>query len=159
MRSSKAGETVSTDNQPTLYLGCFQHAIDQSNRIMLPSEWRGETPARFFLLVHPADDHLVVCPPQVFETFLDDLRDETADKTQIPKLERELNERVRQVSTDSVGRLPLPLDFLAKAGIKKQGVLIARFSKFEIWPPDKYQAAQSEQKQAAAPLLNKLQYL
>jgi division/cell wall cluster transcriptional repressor MraZ len=159
-QSGQAGEKSSPVNLATLYSARSQHAIDGSNRIMLPSEWRGEgAPSRFFVMIVPPEDHLVVCPPPVFEKFLAELRDETADKTHIPQIERELNDRVRQVSMDRFGRLPLPPDFLARARIEKQGELIGRFSKFEIWPCDKYQALQAERKQASVELSKKLQYL
>jgi division/cell wall cluster transcriptional repressor MraZ len=156
----QAGEISSPVNLATLYSARSQHAIDGSNRIMLPSEWRGEgTPMRFFVIVADSDKYLVVCPPPVFENFLAELRDETADKTQIPHLERELNDRVQQVCLDRFGRLPLPADFLARAGIEKQGDLVGRFSKFEIWPCPKNQAAQAERKQTSAALSKKLQCL
>ena len=156
----KAGNTSSPVNLATLYSGGAEHAIDGSNRIMLLSEWRGEgTPTRFFVMIVPPEDHLVVCPPPVFENFLAELRADTADKTQIPQIERELNNRVRQVCLDRFGRLTLTPDFLARARIEKQGELVGRFSKFEIWPCDKYQASQAERKQASVELLNKLQHL
>lgn len=158
--STETGKHEPPVNLATLYSKCWQHAIDRSNRIMLPSEWRGEgTPTRFFVIVADGDDHLAVCPPAVFEDFLAKLWADTADKTQIPHLERELNNRVGQVSMDGVGRLPLPADFLARTGIAEQGCLVGRFAKFEIWPPQKYLAAQAERKPASAELRKQLQCL
>ncbi len=160
MPSSSAREFSSPVNLATLYLGSSRHAIDGSNRIMLPSEWRGEgTPTRFFVLASDSDEFLKVCPPDVFEKFLADLRADTADKTRIPDYERELTEGVRQVSLDRFGRLPLPADFLTRVGIKGQGELVGRFSKFEIWAPDKYLAAQARRKQVPSPLSEKIQQL
>ena len=153
IQSGQAKVAAPPVNLATLYSGRSQHAIDGSNRIMLPSEWRGEgTPTRFFVIVGDADRYLMIYPPAVFESFLAGLRADTADKTEIPHLERELNDRVRQVSVDGFGRLPLPADFLARAGIEQQGDLVGRFSKFEIWPRDKYPAAQAERKPASATL-------
>ncbi len=144
-------------NPATLYSGRSRHAIDSSNRIMLNGEWRGEgAPSRFFVIVPPSADHLVICPPAVFESFLQELREATADKTQIPEIERELNERVRQVGLDGVGRLPLPREFTEQAGIEKQGELVGRFSKFEIWACDKYPQPRAAKDAAAATVSERL---
>ena len=73
-KSKPSSQTMKNEpqvNLATLYSKCWQHAIDGSNRIMLPSEWRGEgTPTRYFVIVADGDEHLVVCPPAVFENFL-----------------------------------------------------------------------------------------
>jgi DNA-binding transcriptional regulator/RsmH inhibitor MraZ len=160
IHSRQAAESSPPVNLATLYSGRSQHAIDGSNRIMLPSDWRGEgTPTRFFVVVANSDKYLLVCPPAVFESFLAGLRADTADKTMVPQLERELNDRVRQVSLDQFGRLPLPADFLPRTEIGKKGELIGRFSKFEIWPCEKYPVAEAERKPASAALLKKLQHL
>ena len=122
----------------TLYSKRPCYTIDGSNRIMLPSEWRIDgAPDRFFVALSPSEDHLKICPPEAFETFLDELCGGTADKSKIPEIERELNDRVRQVSLDRFGRLALPREFTAKAGIEKHGEIVGRFSKFEIWASDK----------------------
>jgi division/cell wall cluster transcriptional repressor MraZ len=158
----QAGETASPVSLATLYSGYSHllHAIDASNRIMLPSEWRGEgTPTRFFVIIGDTKDHLVVCPEKVFAEFLASLRAETADRKLIVQMERVLNECSKQVSLDRFGRLPLPSDFLARTRIEKKGKLFGRFSKFEIWPHDKSPDTQAEQDQAAAMLAEKLQYL
>ena len=122
-------------NLATLYSGQSRHKIDDSHRIMLPSDWRVQgAPDRFFVVLATEADHLLVCPPPVWESFLADLQASTADKALIPQLERELNGRVRQVSLDRFGRLPLPREFATKLGLLKHGELLGRFSKFEVWP-------------------------
>ena len=101
----------------------------------------------------------MVCPPSVFEKFLSDLREGTADKSQIPQLERELNARVRMVSLDRFGRLPVPPDLMARVGMEKQGQIVGRFSKFELWPCEKYDKAHPEQQQPSETLSRKLETL
>ena len=102
---------------------------------MLPSDWRVKgAPDRFFVVLAAEANHLLVCPPPVWEAFIAELRASTADKTLIPELERELNRRVRQVSLDRFGRLPLPSEFATQLGLLKHGELLGRFSKFEVWP-------------------------
>lgn len=145
-------------NSATLYSGHSRHTIDGSNRIMMPSEWRvAGAPLRFFVIVSPAEDHLIICPPPVFETFLAEVRADTVDKTQIPAIERELNDRVRQVSLDRFGRLPLPREFTTRTGIDQHGEMVGRFSKFEIWAQDKLESPRLEREDALATVTRKLQ--
>lgn len=127
---------------------------------MLLSDWRTNgAPTQFFVMIVPSEDYLVACPPAVFEEFLAKLRAGTAEKSQIPQIEREVNDRTRRVSLDRFGRLPLPPDFMAKAHIENQGELVGRFEKFEIWSCDRYKASQSERKLAVADSLKELQNL
>src|SRR5580704_12845615 len=120
----------------TLYLGQSRHALDGSNRIMMPSDWRVEgAPSKFHVMV--SNDHLVIFPPGTFQTFRAELHGNTADKRLIPEIDRQLNELVRLVSLDRFSRLPLPREFTIKVGIEKHGEMVGRFSKFEIWAPKK----------------------
>ena len=127
---------------------------------MLPSDWRMQgAPERFFVVFAPEADHLLVCPPSVWETFVAELQESTADKTLIPELERELNKRVRQVSLDRFGRLPLPREFTTKLGLQDHGELLGRFSKFEVWPGDKLAQPSPTHAAAAAMVSEKLKTL
>jgi DNA-binding transcriptional regulator/RsmH inhibitor MraZ len=122
-------------NLATLYLGQWEHTIDGSNRIMLPAEWRvAGAPKTFCVVLSPDGDHLVACSDEIYGVFLRDLREQTADKSLIPAIERHASTLVRRVSLDRFGRLPLPREFTTQAGIKDHGELIGRFEKFEVWP-------------------------
>lgn len=138
-------------NLDTLYTGGDPaHAVDGSNRVMLPSAWRRDgTPAEFVVMFIPDPDHLVVWPPAEFAKFLAGIRAKT-DEALLPDVERELTAQVREVCLDGVGRLPVPSDLLAKAGIGKQGKLVGRFAKFELWSPEKYQAAEAVRQESVA---------
>ena len=116
------------------------HAIDESNRIMLPSNWRGPGAERqFYLLVTGIDKYLSVMPLKAYGEFVDDIRKKYEGKVSIPDLDREINSRVKCVTLDRFGRLPLPPTFMTRVGITKQGVLVGRHSEFEIWQPEKYE--------------------
>ena len=148
------------DNLPALYTGRARHAIDPSNRIMLLSDWREEgAPVQFIIMTHPFEQCLVAYPPAAFQKMLAELKSRTADKAELQKIERGLNDRIRRVKLDAQGRLPLPTDLMAKVGLAKQGELVGRFSKLEIWPCDKYEAAQGDLEKLTAAALSKLEAL
>ena len=147
-------------NLATLYSGRSRHAIDTSNRIMLKADWRIKgAPDQFFVMAHPSEHCLVAYPPAAFEVLLTELRDRTADKVELADIERGLNDRSRRVNLDPQGRLPLPTELMAKVGLEKQGELVGRFSKLEIWPCNKYEASQSALEKAATTALSSLESL
>jgi DNA-binding transcriptional regulator/RsmH inhibitor MraZ len=151
-------KTSPADNLATLYSGRARNAVDNSNRVMLPADWRGKgAPARFFVLAE--GDHLLVCPAEIWGATVAELRGATADKTLIPDIERELNRRACQVSLDRFGRLPLPREFTTALGIQGHADLLGRYSKFEIWSIDKPAQPTAASAAAAALVAEKLKYL
>ena len=122
------------------YIENSTHAIDESYRIMLPANWRGPGAERqFYLMVTGIDKYLSVMPLKAYGEFVADLRKKYEGKISMPDLDREINSRVKCVTLDRFGRLPLPPTFLTRVGITKQGVLVGRHSEFEIWQPEKYE--------------------
>jgi division/cell wall cluster transcriptional repressor MraZ len=165
VRASKVIQSQPVDsaaqpvNLATLYSGVATHGVE-GNRTMLVASWRCPgAPSTFFVVLVPSEEYLLVCPPAVFEEFLDELRSVTTDKAKIQRWERELNNRVRQVNLDKNGRLPLPPEFLAKTRINEQAVLVGRFSKFEIWSCEKHEASLTQPGQSSPELSEKLQEL
>ena len=139
---------------PVCYVGSAPYAIDASNRMMLPSDWREPgSPNQFFIMVVASGDFLVARPPEAFHAYLNRVRESTADKAALAQAERDLADRVRRVSLDRFGRLPIPADLLARAGIQGKGQLQGRFSFFEIWACDRFQQAEAERKRAAVEVL------
>ena len=127
---------------------------------MLMANWRLiGSPSDFFVMAHPSGNYLVVYTRAAFDNLLAELRARTADKTELADIERGLNDKVRCSKLDRFGRLPLPPDLIAKTGIARQAELVGRFSRFEIWPCDKYEATQNERDQATASALRNLESL
>lgn len=139
---------------PVSYVGSDPYAIDASNRMLLPSDWREPgSPSQFFVTLVSSGDFLVIRPPEAFHAYLNKVRESTADKAALAQAERDLSDRVRRVSLDRFGRLPLPSDLLSRAGIQGQGQLVGRFSFFEIWPIARYQGTEPDRKSAAEAVL------
>lgn len=76
----------------------------------------------------------MVCSEEIYGAFLQEMRNQTADKTLIPEIERQTSTLVRMVCLDKVGRLPLPREFTQQAKIKDHALLWGRYSKFDVWP-------------------------
>lgn len=127
---------------------------------MLLADWRvNGAPEHFFVLVHPSGNHLTVLTVAGFESLLAEVRGRATNNDELALKERGINEQVRRCNMDGFGRLALPPDLMAKVGIKKQGVMVGRFTKFEIWPPDKFQTARVDWEKAKADALSNLESL
>src|SRR5207244_10661436 len=55
-----------TASAQTFYAGEFQHAIDEKNRITIPSRWRRDEAEEFILLPDSQDQFLLVMSPEEF---------------------------------------------------------------------------------------------
>jgi len=52
----------------TFYAGEFRHAIDEKNRLTIPSRWRRSDKAEEFILLPDSDNQfLIVLPPKEFD--------------------------------------------------------------------------------------------
>ena len=65
-------------------------------------------------------------------------------------LKRFIGSESVQVGLDKAGRICLPEEMAAKAGIKKDAVLVGLLDRFEIWNPKRYETvAESDRVMAA----------
>jgi len=127
---------------------------------MTPADWRVPgAPTRFCVVLSPDGDHLLVCSEEIYGAFLQELRDQTADKSMIPEIERYASTLVRKVCLDKVGRLPLPREFTLQAKINDHAELVGRFSRFEVWPVGRAKAPSVVSAEAAAFVTSKLKDL
>jgi len=127
---------------------------------MTPADWRVPgAPTRFCVVLSPDQDHLVVCTEEIYGAFLQELRDQTADKTLIPEIERQASTLVHMVCLDKVGRLPLPREFTEQAKINDHAVLWGRFSKFDVWPVGQAGTPSETTARAATIVTSKLKIL
>ncbi len=55
------------------------------------------------------------------------------------KLRRKLKGRARDVEVDSSGRIMLPAEVRAAAGIDKEVVIVGNTGRFEIWDAKRYE--------------------
>ena len=157
--AGQTGEAPSPVSPDMTYTESSPYAIDDSKRILLPSHWRAPgTPRQFIVMVAGGDKYLSVMPPAAYEKFVTRLREKKPDNVSIPDLERELNSRVKWVTLDRFGRLPLPPEFLTRVGIAKQGFLAGRNSHFEVWQIEKSkdEALTSSRKAAGAAIDSQL---
>lgn len=121
------------------YTGLFRHALDDKNRITIPSAWRfahGDDDT-FLATPHP-DGYIAVLPPAEVEK----LRAKVAGMALSDGAGQDFVARFfAQTQTlwfDKAGRMSLNPDLLAHAEITKEAVLVGGLTKFNIYTPARW---------------------
>lgn len=130
----------------TVFAGVFHHAIDEKNRITIPSRWR-RAQAEDFIVLPEKDEFLRVMSPQEFERVTAAAEtDPTISAHDRRVFLRHLHATAEQVTIDKQGRLVLPEDLCGLLELKGEVTLVGGRGRFEIWNPARWKQAHQEQK-------------
>jgi len=138
---------MDSDSQPQkFFAGEFFHAIDEKNRITIPSDWRQPEPQDFIILPEPNQQFLLVMSPEEFAQTSARLEAETTISARDRRVfSRQLHARAKHGVSDRQGRLVLPEDFCKELGLKGEIALVGGRGRFEIWNLQKWKRAQEEE--------------
>ncbi|HEX8280902.1 MAG TPA: hypothetical protein VF551_05970 [Chthoniobacterales bacterium] len=135
------------DSQPqTLYAGEFRHAIDEKNRLTIPSRWRRGEAEEFIILPEPQNQFLLVMSPEAFARMISEVENNTSVAPRDRRVFlRQLHARAQHGGADKQGRLVLPEDLCRQLGLKGEVALVGGRGRFEIWNSQKWQRSQEEE--------------
>ena len=128
------------------YAGEFRHAIDEKNRITIPSRWRRGDAEEFIILPEATHQFLLVMSPEEFSRMSTAAESEPNVSARDRRVFfRQLHARAEHGSIDKQGRLVLPVDLCKKIGLKGEVVLVGGRGRFEIWNREKRKRAHEEE--------------
>jgi len=136
------------DSQPqNFYAGSFRHAIDEKNRITIPSRWRRGDGQDFVVLPEAQEEFLLVMSHEEFArmTVEAESNPSVAPRERRVFL-RHLHARAEHASSDKQGRLVLPEDVCKLLGLKGEVTLVGGRGRFEIWNTAKWNQAHKAEK-------------
>ena len=139
-------------NEPSFH-GSFTRGIDDSRRVMLPSEWKPEDPKLVFRAIAwplKTKHYLLVLTPDRWRVMLDKLKAKSLNDEQVAVFERVVGANSVSLTLDKVGRFCLPEELANKVGLKKEAKLVGRLNKFEIWSPERFAALAAADEEKAA---------
>lgn len=136
-----------------VYNGFYEHGVDEKRRVQVPAKWRPKKPgAQFTVILWPkytVGKCLRVLPEERMAKLM-------ADVEQIPNsdpnktvLKRIIGTQSVQVTVDKGGRICLPEQMAAEAGINDKAVFVGLLDQFEIWAPERYAQIKMMDKQMA----------
>ena len=135
---------MSTETRAS-YTDTFAHAFDAKGRITVPSEWRGPSFEESLFIV-PSTDPCVRVYPASWMARLQEQLLTLKDADPVRRQVQALAAMAQSAAWDQQGRIMVKEKLRARAGLKKEAVLVGLLTHFEIW--DK---AVWEKKQTAEP--------
>jgi len=129
-----------------LYNSIYRHGVDDKRRVQVPAKWRPvEDNFQFTLLLLPSsgtkEPYLLVLPPVPMNALLEKLKAMPYMDPKADSLRRLLGKNSDQATMDKAGRICLPEIMARGAGIEREAVLIGSWDRFEMWNPERYEAA------------------
>ncbi|MFA5975571.1 MAG: division/cell wall cluster transcriptional repressor MraZ [Elusimicrobiota bacterium] len=125
----------------SLFLGQYEHGVDDKNRLFLPARFRGKNAASTFIMTQGLERCLFLFPPSAWERLaakLDHLP--LANKVEERAFKRTLLSAACEANVDSQGRILLPQLLKDYAGIKRDAVVIGVLHHVEIWAKERWQS-------------------
>jgi MraZ protein len=134
-----------TQNEPIYYNSVYRHGVDDKRRVQIPAKWRPAEPEVLTLVLWPKgqlpEACLLVLPPNEWSALVQKMKAMPYADPKAEALRSLLGKKSDRVTLDKGGRICLP-DAMAKAAlIEKEAVLVGLVDRFEIWNPQRYEAA------------------
>ncbi len=122
------------------FKGEYSHSIDAKGRLIIPSKFR-EILGDQFVVTKGFDGCLFVFATEGWEAFEEKLQALPMDKPEARVLGRFFISGAIDAELDKQGRILLPTNLLAHAGIEKEAVIAGVGNRAEIWSKEKWTAA------------------
>ena len=141
-----------TNSAAPLFTGEYRHAIDGKSRLTVPSNWRFEEEAEFFLIPTTNGNCLKAMPRLELERIRG-LADLMTDGQERANVLRVLGSSARQCRLDKAGRLVVPEDFCNALNLSGEVTLAGAMETFEIWNTKHWDATKPKTAVTATPHL------
>lgn len=124
-----------------MFVGTFEHSLDDKGRVVLPSTFRSQLADRGFL--SQFGDCLGVWTEEDFRDLADRLTQKVRDGVASPDALRGLAANAHEVRPDSQGRITIPQRLREHAGLERDVVVIGAFERIEVWDATRWQRARA----------------
>jgi MraZ protein len=144
-----------------MFRGRYQHTIDPKGRLSVPAKFRdalasyGEN-----LVVVPNEYSLEVHPLEEWQKLEEKVNEQSMFTLEVRKLSRLYISRAKDITLDGAGRILLPPDTRAQAGLEKDVTILGGGRKmFEVWDRGRFEEYERTQGDALPTLFEKLSAL
>jgi MraZ protein len=132
-----------------MFLGDFRHTIDDKSRITLPAKFRTQL-ASGIVMTAGIDRYILVYPQDEFDRLAEKVNALPLTGRDAATLRRLLFVNACDDVPDKQGRVILPDNLRAYAGIQTDVVIVGVGKFIEMWNPEEWQRAQAEVRDHAA---------
>lgn len=121
----------------TLFLGEFQHTIDDKGRVIVPAKFR-EALGKNFIVTRGLDNCLFVYPQEEWSLMEEKLKKLPFTKSDARAFVRFLFSGATECELDKQGRILLPVNLREYAQINKDCIVIGVSNRVEIWSKERW---------------------
>ncbi len=133
-----------------MFIGEYQHSIDQKGRMAIPAKFRGKLKSGA-VVTRGLDNCLFLYTKEEWAKLAEKLSNLPISQANTRAFARLMLAGAMDVKFDSLGRILLP-EFLRKyAGLSKKAVVAGLFNRLEIWDQNNWEKyKQSTEKESGA---------
>ena len=129
--------------------GVFRFKVDGKGRVALPAKFRKVLSKDLVVTLELTDECVYVFETPDFndwvqKLFVDKFGEYKESDRMHVRLRSKLKARANDVEVDASGRIMLPAEIRAAAGIDKEVVIVGDTGRFEIWDAKRYEQVDSE---------------
>lgn len=126
-----------------MFMGEYQHSLDEKARVTIPSKYRGQL-GESFVLTKGLDGCLFIYAQQEWADFEHKLKNLPLTNTNARKFVRFFLSGAVECMTDKQGRILIPNTLRTYSSIEKDIVFIGMSNHIEVWSLEKWQAYNEE---------------
>jgi MraZ protein len=126
-------------SRATIFLGQFEHAVDDKNRLFLPARFRDKNASGPFIMTQGLEGCLFLYPPQAWEALAGKLEQmPIKNKIEERAIKRTLLAGAIEAEADGQGRILIPQHLKEYAGIRRDAVIIGMLRHMEVWAKERW---------------------
>ncbi len=131
-----------------LFLSTFMNKVDKKGRVSVPATFRAALAQQAFqgIVVYRSFTAACIegCGMDVMERLSESAQDLAAFSPEQEEITSLIFADARQLAWDPEGRIVLPEDVMAHAGITDMAAFVGKGQGFQIWEPEAYRAMDAE---------------
>lgn len=116
-----------------MFIGEFEHSIDEKGRVSLPAKFRGRL-ASGCVVTRGLDRCLWVYPNEDFQDLAEKIAELPITQKNARSFSRLMLAGATDANIDRVGRINIPAYLRKYATLKKEVVIVGIYNRIEIWP-------------------------
>ena len=122
-----------------VFVGTFQHTIDDKGRLTLPAKWRDELESGV-VITRGLDDSLFVFPESKFKAMAEKVVAQGFENQNARDWERYILGNAETDEIDKQGRISISQKLRSALGLNGEVVVVGLYDRIEVWEPKKHQA-------------------
>ena len=126
-----------------MFVGTYQHTVDDKGRLFIPARFRGQENQRFFI-TRGLDKCLWVFLESEWEKMQMKLSGLNTMRADARAFNRLFFSGAAEAISDKQGRINLPQNLIDYAGLAKEAVVIGVDERFEIWDVETWRKYEQE---------------